>query len=252
MARTARKRSQTRIYHVMLRGINRQVIFEDDEDRIKFLETIKSYKEISKYKIYAYCLMENHAHLLIEETCEPIGKSIKRICGSFVYWYNWTHERIGHLFQERFKSEIVEDDKYFLTVFRYIHQNPLKAGLVAEINKYKWNSYHEYFGKSILIDTEFALKMFAGDRTKALVQLKSFLKETNEDPCLDYEKKRRLLDSTVRKYLLQHGISNTSNLQQMGKTQRDEIIRAVKSIDGVTIRQLSRITGISKGVIERA
>jgi putative transposase len=252
MTRIARKRSETGIYHVMIRGINRQVIFEDDEDRTRFLETIRSYKEVSKYKVYAYCLMGNHVHLLMGETDEPIGQSIKRICGSFVYWYNWTHERIGHLFQERFKSEVIEDDTYFLTVFRYIHQNPLKAGLVSEINKYKWSSYREYFGKSRLVDTEFALRMFAGDNAQALVQLKRFLKETNEDQCLDYEGKKRLLDSDIRGYLLQYGISNTSILQQMEKSQRDDIIRAVKSIDGVTVRQLSRITGISKSVIDRA
>lgn len=92
MPRTARRRSESGIYHVILRGINRQDIFEDDKDRVRFLETIRSYKELSKYEIYAYCLMTNHVHLLIKETEEPIGKSIKRICGSYVYWYNERYE----------------------------------------------------------------------------------------------------------------------------------------------------------------
>lgn len=252
MARTARQKSRTGIYHVMLRGINRQTIFEDNEDRIRFLDTIKFYKKISKYEIYAYCLMENHVHLLIKETDESIGQSLKRICSSFVYWYNLKHQRIGHLFQERFKSEIIEDDIYFLTVLRYIHQNPLKAGLVTDISQYRWSSYHEYFGNKGLTDTQFALNFFSDDNTQALALLKEFLAEISEDRCLDYEEKKQLLDSEIRKYLLEYGISDASILQQMEKNQRDKIIKAVKEIDGITIRQLSRITGLSKNVISRA
>ncbi|MEN6324892.1 MAG: transposase [Syntrophomonas sp.] len=196
--------------------------------------------------------MDNHVRLLIGETSELIGQSIKRICGSYVYWYNWNHDRIGHLFQERFKSEIIEDDSYFLTVLRYIHQNSVKAGLVDEIIKYRWSSYHNYLGKSGLLDTDFALEMFSDVRTQALKRFKEFMNDVNEDRCLDYEEKKRLLDSDVRNYLLQYGISNISIIQRMEKDKRDEIIRAIKSIDGVTIRQLSRVTGISKSAIDRA
>ncbi|MEN6347995.1 MAG: transposase [Syntrophomonas sp.] len=252
MARVAREKSQSRIYHVMLRGINRQAIFEDDADREKFLETLKSFKVISRYKIYAYCLMENHVHLLIEETEEPIGQSIKRICGSYVYWYNRNHDRIGHLFQDRFKSEIIEDDSYFLTVLRYIHQNPLKAKLVQEIGKYKWSSYYDYFKNDGIIDSDWALKIFSEDSTQALIRFKRYMKEFNEDRCLEYEERKRLLDSDVREYLMQLGISSISAIQNLQKDQRDEIIREIKSIDGVSIRQLSRVTGISKSIIERA
>jgi putative transposase len=255
VSRTARKTSETGIYHVILRGINRQDIFEDDKDRARFLETIRNYKDLSKYEIYAYCLMTNHVHLLIKETEEPIGKSIKRICGSYVYWYNCRYERIGHLFQKRFKSEIIEDDKYFLTVLRYIHQNPVKAGLTKEVKGYRWSSYCDYIkGESLFTDINFALGMLAGERKKAIEQFEKFINEPNEDQCLDYglNSSPRLLDNEVKQYLLINGISNISQLQQMEKDQRDEIIRAVKLMDGVTIRQLSRITGISKSVADRA
>jgi putative transposase len=129
MARKERKKSRSGIYHIMLRGINRQTIFEDEEDKRKFLETLKKYKDVSKYQLYSYCLMDNHVHLLIREMDETIAEAIKRISSSYVYWYNLKYERVGHLFQERFKSERVESEVYFLTVLRYIHQNPLKAGL---------------------------------------------------------------------------------------------------------------------------
>ena len=116
MPRTGRERSKSGIYHIVLRGSNRQTIFEDEEDAIKFLQTLQTYKETSGYKIYAYCLMGNHVHLLLKEEQEELGIIMRRIGASYVYWYNWEHQRCGHLFQDRYKSEVVEDENYLLTV----------------------------------------------------------------------------------------------------------------------------------------
>ncbi|WP_198543854.1 transposase [Petroclostridium xylanilyticum] len=100
--------------------------------------------------------MNNHIHLLLKEGKEAISQAMKRIGASYVYWYNMKYERYGHLFQDRYKSEKVEDDKYLLTVLRYIHQNPIKAGIVEEAIKYKWSSYIEYISqKGILTDIDF-------------------------------------------------------------------------------------------------
>lgn len=252
MSRNARKKSESGIYHIMLRGINKQAIFEDDEDRVKLLKVIKQYKNVSKYEIYAYCLMDNHVHLLLKETVESMGLAIKRICGSYVYWYNWKYGRIGHLFQERFKSEVIEDDEYFLTVLRYIHHNPIKAGLIEKVKEYKWSSYNEYIGKAVLADIDFPLEMFSDNRCKAIEQFEKYINMPNEDKCLDNEKQTLLVDSEVRKYMSDYGISNISELQHMEKSQRNDAIKAMKQLDGVSIRQLSRITGISKSVIDRA
>ena len=102
----------------MLRGINHQLIFEEDEDMQRFIDTLKRYKDECGYSLYAYCLMGNHIHILLKEENEEISSILKRIAGSYVYWYNWKYGRSGHLFQDRFKSEPVEDDAYFLTVLR--------------------------------------------------------------------------------------------------------------------------------------
>ncbi len=133
MPRQARKKSESGIYHIMLRGINQQQIFEDEEDNTKFIQVLKDCKAVSEYKILAYCLMGNHVHILIKIEKEPIEQVFKRICGRYVYWYNVKYQRVGHLFQDRFKSEPVEDDAYLMTVIRYIHQNPVKAGLCEKI-----------------------------------------------------------------------------------------------------------------------
>ena len=127
MPRQARKKSNSGIYHIILRGVNRQQIFEDNEDYYKFLQVVEESKAISGFELFAYCLMSNHIHLLLKEIQEPIEQIMKRITTRFVYWYNIKYQRSGHLFQDRYKSEPVEDDAYFLTVIRYIHQNPVKA-----------------------------------------------------------------------------------------------------------------------------
>lgn len=149
MPRQARKKSYNGVYHIMLRGINKQTIFEDDEDKLKFLETLKKYKEVCKYELYSYCLMDNHIHLLFKETEESVSEVIKRISSRYVYWYNMKYDRCGHLFQDRFKSETVENPTYFFTVLRYIHQNPLKAGLATNVFESKWTSINELFKKPI-------------------------------------------------------------------------------------------------------
>ena len=251
MPRQAREKSRTGIYHIMLRGINRQTIFKDDEDRQKLFESFNKFKEISNYQIYGYCFMGNHIHALLKEDSEPLSICVKRISSSFVYWYNLKYERSGHLFQERFKSETVEDDTYFLTVLRYIHQNPVKAGIAKTVSDYKWSSYQEYVNKAIITDTKFALKLFSNDREKAIQQFEKFNNQHNKDKCLDYEEKKRLTDDEIRALLLQQGIENNTRFNTLDKETRSKVLKNLKLTEGVTIRQLSKITGISRSVIDR-
>jgi putative transposase len=235
----------------MLRGINRQTIFEDDEDKEKFLFTLKKYKDISNYQLYSYCLMDNHIHLLMKESEETVAEAIKRISSSYVYWYNLKYERCGHLFQDRFKSENVENVTYFLTVLRYIHQNPIKAGLATNVFDSKWTSINEYVSKPNIVDTEFALKFFSLDKSKAIKLFIKYMQERNDDQCLDDVVKVKKSDGEVREYLNELGITNISLLQQMDKENRDAALEQLKKLNGVSLRQLSRITGISKSVIHR-
>lgn len=88
MPRVARRKSKSGIYHIIMRGINRQILFEENEDCIKFIQTLQRYRNICKYRLYAYCLMGNHLHLLLMEDTEPLGNVMRRICSSYVLWYN--------------------------------------------------------------------------------------------------------------------------------------------------------------------
>jgi putative transposase len=249
MPRGPRKKSDSGVYHVMLRGINRQTIFESDDDRYEFLSKLKHYKDAEKFVLYGYCLMDNHVHLLIQESEDDISSAIKRICSSYVLWYNRKYERCGHLFQERFKSEPVETDIYLLTALRYIHQNPIEAGMCKHMLDYKWMSYKEYIKEPIIVDTEIALSLFAPNRDKAIELFTEYMNEKNDDNCLEFEEYFKLSDAEVIKKIYELGVKNISELQQLDKINRDTILKKVKSNRGVTIRQLSRITGISKSVI---
>ncbi|MBE7020014.1 MAG: transposase [Ruminococcaceae bacterium] len=247
MPRAKRVKSESGIYHIILRGINQQVIFEAEEDYEKFIETILKYKAVSGYKVFAYCLMSNHIHLIIKAEKEEIDQIMKRIAGSYVYWYNWKYYRKGHLFQDRFKSEPIEDEKYLLTAIRYIHQNPLKAEIVNRIDEYKYSSYNEYVRDGIeLIDKEFIYGMI--NKEGFIV----YNNEKNDDKCLDSEDfVFRMSDEDAKKIIKKIvGCENTTELQLFNQKDRDKFIKKLKC-KGLSIRQISRLTGVSKGIVEK-
>lgn len=155
MPRIARKIALSGIYHIMLRGINRQDIFTDDTDRLRFLQFLENlqhdYDDQGRIvgqncTIYAYCLMSNHVHLLYRQGTEEVDQSMKRLEVSYAQYFNKKYGRTGHFFQDRFKSEPCEDFSYFLTLLRYIHQNPIKAGIAHYAEEYPWSSWNEYIG----------------------------------------------------------------------------------------------------------
>ncbi|WP_058309141.1 transposase [Gracilibacillus massiliensis] len=251
MPRKARTKSSTGVYHIILRGINKQTIFEDEEDKRKFIKTLAKYKEISGFELYGYCLMDNHVHLLLKEIRESLATILKRISSSYVYWYNEKYERIGHLFQDRYKSENVENDTYFLTVLRYIHQNPLKAGLVKSVWDSNWTSIHEYVHNIEFVNIDKGFLLFSTNRKTALVKFIVYMQETNDDLCLDLEKRAKLSDDQLRECLFEAGVTHNSMLQQMDRRNRNVVLANLKNLEGVSIRQISRVTGISKSVIDR-
>ena len=129
----------------MLRGNNRERIFIDEEDKIRIIDTLEKTKKAEGYFLYAYCVMDNHIHLIIKEGKDPIARIVKRIAASYSYYFNKKYKRIGHVFQERYKSESIEGESYLLSAIRYVHQNPIKPG-IGTIEGYKWSSYRDYTG----------------------------------------------------------------------------------------------------------
>jgi putative transposase len=250
--RTARTKSTSGIYHIIIRGINRQTLFEEEEDSVKFIQTLQKYREICKYKLYAYCLMGNHLHLLLMEGKEPLETVMRRICGSYVLWYNKKYGRVGYLFQDRFKSEPIEDDTYFLTVLRYIFQNPVKAGIVTRIQNFIWSNYIDYVEGCDRTDTDFALSIFNTEREKAISIFTEYINRENDDKCLDIQEKPIITDENARKIIREHcRVDYAIDIQKFEGNKRNSCLKNLKEVHGLSIRQIERLTGISRGIIQR-
>lgn len=245
MPRNARKQSESGIFHIMLRGIDRQIIFQDDEDCEKYLQCLADCKKVSEFTLYAYCLMGNHVHLLLQEGKEPLALILKRLGVRYVYWYNWKYSRTGHLFQDRFKSEPIENDAYFLAALRYIYQNPLKAGLCNKLEEYPWSSCCPVSPYRSLIDTGKLYELISPG------EISAFLTQDSPDVFLDVDRDGRLSDREAMeriKTLCQ--LPAATDFKYLDKTAQSEYLRTLQK-ERCSIRQLSRLTGLSKMQVER-
>jgi putative transposase len=248
MPRQARKKSESGIYHVLLRGINRQTIFEDKEDIDKLFKIIGIYKAELNCSIYAYCFMHNHVHLLIRSGGEELATFMRKVGAKYVYWYNQKYDRVGGLFQDRYKSEPVENDSYFLTVLRYIHLNPVKAGICKTASDYKDSSYNDYIQprKNQLTDTAFALSMLSRK------QFTEYHNEGGDEDCLEIRDLKRVGESkaaAIIKATCQ--CNNAAEFQALSREKRDSCLAQLKE-QGLTVRQIERLTGINRGVVQKA
>ena len=233
----------------MLRGINRQNIFEDDEDRIRFLNTVIRCKEESGFRLHAFVLMSNHIHFLIEPGSEPLEVIFKRIGTSYAVWYNRKYQRAGHLFQDRFRSESVETDQYYMTVLRYILRNPVKAGIAGSPGDYRWSSYLAYKeGRGTLTDLQFAVDLF-GDR-ETLIE---YLAQENDDSVMDEpDHDWRLRDDAAREKIFRiTQCASVSDYQKLDSEAQKEYAGKLYA-EGLSMGQIARMTGMSKTTVFRA
>jgi REP element-mobilizing transposase RayT len=247
MPRTERKIGKTGIYHVLIRGIDRQRIFEDDEDYRLFLHCLKYTQDYARFKVFAYCLMPNHVHMLIKVTDEPLSQIMRRLGAKYVRWFNNKYDRVGYLFQGRYKSEPIDDDKYFLTVWAYIYQNPVKAGLCARAVDYAWSGISRQGENFGLIDKAGVSEIAD---TKALNTAVESLVEAN---ILDNATGRRrvYMDKEVIEIVKKLcGITTTVGLQSLQREAQSEIVAELRR-RRVPIRQIARLMGLSKGMVEK-
>lgn len=254
--------SGSRVYHIMLRGIAKMPIFLDDDDRKRFFETMDRMKKDGEYELYAYCLMGNHAHLLIKEGDDTIQRCMKRIGVSYAYYYNRKYDRVGHVFQDRFRSENIEDDNYLMAVTRYIHNNPVKAGMVKRAEDYPWSSYQEYINPEVYqadINIEIVLGLFSSNRAKAIDLFKVFTAETSQEEFIDIgnkaekpEKPAGKAKDIIEALLGDNGYSLDGLRKMEDRLKRNEILKRIKENTAMSVRELSNILGISKDIISRA
>lgn len=234
MPREARKQSATDLYHIMLRGIDGMDIFREKDDRKMFVTLLK--QQISEsFKIYCYCLMSNHIHCLIKS--EKLSFHLHKLAATYAMWFNHKYERRGYLYQDRFKSEPVEDETYFIQCFRYILQNPVKAGLCHHASQYAWSSYPYYYQKETsFISTGFLTRFF-----KNRQEFENYMTEEDDGKYLEFSPSTLPSNACVKEIWEQKrkGWENLSPAEQLS------VLRKMKETTNAGIRQLVRITGIS-------
>lgn len=248
LCRKARKVSHTNIYHVVMRGVNRQNIFEETEDKEIFYNLLMKLKEKINFEIFGYCFMDNHVHLLIKEGEQTLSKTMQRLNTSYAMRFNHKYDRCGHLFQGRFISEPVETDEYFLTALKYIHQNPVKADICSKITEYFWSSIHNYCGQYGIVSTDHAISMFSNSCTEFL----KFMNIYENIECLDIAPPRRLSEKKALEAIKEtSGLLSPFDIQTLPTENRNKILKTLFYINGISGRQISRITGISLRIVLR-
>lgn len=258
VARHSRTYSESGIYHAMARGNEKKDIFKDNEDRIKYLDILRDKKGNTNFYLYAYCIMSNHIHLIIKEEDESLSDIMKRINVSYASYLNKKYHRVGHVFQDRFKSEPIEDDRYLLTAIRYVHNNPVKAKLVESPENFAWSSYKDYIGNSNskIVDTGFVLSLFSSDAHKSVKLFEDFSREFNRDKFIDiYENDEKTINGYIEaeKYLSK--LLETENLKledlkkKENRKKRDKIILDLRSNSNLSIRETARLLDIGRNIV---
>ena len=170
MARKPRIEFEGAFYHVITRGNQRQRIFKDTEDYQRYLKILADYKIQYDYGLYAYVLMNNHVHLLMETKGIGLSKILQGVNQSYTMFFNRKYKTVGHLFQGRYKAILCDKDAYLLSLVKYIHLNPVRAGVVKTPEGYPWSSHRHYVegaGSDGVVDAEEVLRMFSEDKRRA-------------------------------------------------------------------------------------
>lgn len=254
MARQARIQSPTNYYHIMVRGNNREHIFNNPHEKRYYLEVLKEQIEDDLIQIAAYCIMDNHVHIVVEADILNLTKAMKSINIKFAMKINKQKNRIGHVFQDRYKSEVIYNDAHLHQVIRYVHNNPIKAKITKSLNQYKWSSYNEYINKCDIINLEqksFVLDYFKG----SLERFQSFHNEDDVNEYLEIKEdiETQRLDrgqELISNYFKEHGISENKQIIN-NPYHLDIIIKKLLKKSKLSHRKIAELLEINRGDVHR-
>ena len=249
MPTVPRRISESGLYHVVARGNGRQLIFYDDADREAFLERLARIVRDREVTIIAWCLMDNHVHLVVQDDSQRFAPVIGSLLGAYAKYFNRKTGHVGSVFQQRFFSEPIEDDEYLIASVRYVHINPEKAG-ICPAPEYRWSSYREYAdGESDgLCATELVLDLLDGP--KGFVELCAgvSVKDVGFEGAVKVtdDEARTMANDIARAF----GYADASAVKSLPISQRNAVLASMRG-NGLTIRQVERLTGLGTGVIAR-
>ncbi len=246
MSRTARQASATNVYHIMVRGLDKMPVFYESAEKSRILILIRDNLSNFDVVIYAYCIMPNHLHLLIKADLNVLASYMASVLTKFASYYNYKHERIGYVFQDRYKSQCVETESYFWNCMRYIHRNPAKHGTAKDMLAYPYSSFsHLYDQKCDIISNE-ALAMIAHrfqDRQQFLefhnTQSWDIFDDTDEDT---QEDRLRISKEILTKYQGKYDLSSRELLDYV--SSRKEIEKEIRTVLKISEKKAAAIIKI--------
>lgn len=247
MVRAARQRSESRLYHVMARGVGRCIIFEDDDDRSVFLRILEQQMTKAAVTLHAWCLMDNHYHLLVSAELKNLSPFMRQLNSLYAQYFNERHQRVGHLFQGRFRSEAINTEEYFLAVLRYIHRNPIDAGL-SDSCSYAWSSFDGYVDDPKLVDNQLALSMLGESGFAELHE-----EDGRETRCIDVGRTHSRVSNDEMVDIARSALGDirVEEVAGLERSKRDEALRTLKKAH-LSLRQIERLTGVSKSIVAEA
>ncbi|MDO7788643.1 REP-associated tyrosine transposase [Desulforamulus aquiferis] len=182
MGRRPRVEYSGAIYHVIQRGNNREYIFQRTEDKLFLLNELQKRKRLKEFLLFGYVLMGNHYHLILQTTGISLSKLMHLINSSYGRYYNKSRKRTGHIFNGRYKAIPIQNEQYLFAVLRYIHQNPVKAGICQRVQHYKWSSDIDYRdNQEGLVDINILLNMMSDNRAEAIKKYSAYVEQEDEE-----------------------------------------------------------------------
>lgn len=243
MARKPRIEIGGALYHVIARGNNRRKIFRSDADYLRFIEILSTQKSKLPFYLYAYCLMPNHFHLLIEMQEDPVSRIMQRVLTSFSQYHNRKYKKIGHLFQGRYKSILCQSDRYLGELVRYIHLNPVRAKMVKRPKRFPYSGHRAYLGldDSGLVDTEPVLRHFGASKKRAVEVYQRFVEaEIRSGSQDEYYRatEGRMLGSEEFVEKIKHRVGEHTAKRAPEPISMDELLAAAVRISGLEREEL--------------
>lgn len=242
-----RRRSESGFYHVMLRGNAKQIIFEDDDDRRRFLALLGSSTQGTSISIVAWCFMDNHVHLVLADPKDEVSAALHDLAMSYALYFNRKCQRTGHVFEGRYKSLPIDTDEYLLQVVRYVINNPVAAG-ISSLDDYPWSSFPEYCGQKGLTDVGIVLDMFESPE-----DFEQFCREGSQpyDRKLEHDSVPDAMALPVANHIaMQLGYRDVSQVTSLSREKQSAFLSDLADA-GLTHKQIARLTGISASTISR-
>lgn len=245
MPRITRSSLETSFFHIMVQGVNKEYIFNDEKYMNNYMSLINKYKEEYNIEIIAYCIMNNHAHLLVfSEKKNELSSFMHKINFVYAQDYNKNEQRIGHVFRDRFLSEGIYSERYLINCINYIHQNPVKAGIVKTCDQYKYSTYDDYKTKTGVAKSRILNEVIGESNYDEILQPKE------EDYFLDIDLDRKeILENVISNYIKKSGKELNQILEI--EDEAKDMIKTLKDRYRITYKEMREKFNISERKLKK-